>query len=70
MKLRFEPGLVRLTVTDDGVGFDATAPRGRDHDGGFGLIGMEQRARLLQGSLSVNSGEGKGTTVEVTVPTG
>ncbi|MDP6823432.1 MAG: hypothetical protein QF554_09080 [Dehalococcoidia bacterium] len=44
--------------------------RSQNDGGGFGLIGMEQRARLLRGILSVSSDHGEGTTIEVTVPTG
>lgn len=69
VNLRFDQDLVQLTVTDDGTGFDTSAPRKLGDGGGFGLIGMEQRARLLQGDLSVTSDEGKGTTIEVKVPT-
>ncbi|MCX6606438.1 MAG: sensor histidine kinase [Acidobacteria bacterium] len=44
-----------LTLTDDGVGFDATGRRG------FGLIGMEERVRELGGRLVVDSAPGEGT---------
>ena len=70
VKLSFESGRVKLTVKDDGRGFDTAVARGRDDGGGFGFIGMEQRARLLQGNLLVTSGQGDGTTIEVTMPTG
>lgn len=52
---------VRLTVCDDGCGFDPEA----DTDG-FGLKGMRARAEQVGGSLSVRSG--RGTTVTVEVP--
>lgn len=60
---------VRLTVEDDGKGFnpptliDHPAPAGK-----LGLIGMHERARLLGGSLTVDSKPGKGTRVVVSVP--
>ena len=55
---------MRLRVEDDGIGFDpATVPRGR-----FGLLGMSERARLLGGSLSIESSPGAGTVVETVVP--
>jgi signal transduction histidine kinase/ligand-binding sensor domain-containing protein len=49
-----------LTVTDDGVGFDPEGERS-----GHGLLGMEERARLLGGSLEVDSAPGAGTTVRL-----
>lgn len=55
---------VRLTIRDDGRGFDAnTAPAGR-----HGILGMEERARLLGGRLRLESGPGRGTTVVASVP--
>ena len=55
---------VRLRVEDDGTGFDATeVPTGR-----FGLVGMRERARLLGGTLTVESSPDAGTAIEVVVP--
>jgi two-component system NarL family sensor kinase len=66
VELAVEPGQVRLTVEDDGRGFEPdqiTADR-------FGLLGLNERARLLGGNLSLQSSPGEGTRVEVTVPFG
>jgi signal transduction histidine kinase len=54
-----------LEVVDDGAGFEAAAARGH---GGLGLIGMEERARLVQGKLSIESQPGHGTRIELQVP--
>ncbi|MFI6029678.1 sensor histidine kinase [Amycolatopsis magusensis] len=54
---------VRLTVRDDGVGFDPDAPRS-----GYGLAGMAARARQVGGELSVHSGAHGGTELAVEVP--
>lgn len=53
-------GCVRLTVTDDGRGFDPSAPAE-----GFGLKGMRARAEQVGGTLKVHSGQGTTVTVEV-----
>ena len=66
--LTYRPDSVDLDVRDNGNGFDADGPVGTTGNGGFGLIGMEQRARILGGSLSVSSHRGKGTHVAVTIP--
>ncbi|HEX7172118.1 MAG TPA: GAF domain-containing protein [Candidatus Limnocylindria bacterium] len=59
-----EGGHVRLSVTDDGDGFDPNAvPRGH-----LGLIGMRQRVDLVGGELRVESRAGKGTTISAGVP--
>jgi signal transduction histidine kinase len=55
-----------LTVADDGRGFDVA---GLDRDGeGLGLLIIEQRARLLQGRIHIESNSGNGTTVRLTIP--
>jgi signal transduction histidine kinase len=53
-----------LTVRDDGHGFD---PARRRH--GYGVLGMEERARLLGGQLEVDSAPGRGTEVSLRFPT-
>jgi len=62
-------GAVNLTVEDNGKGFNP--PTLTDHPtaaGKLGLIGMHERARLLGGSLVVESEPGRGTRVIVNVP--
>lgn len=54
-------GRTVLRISDDGRGF--SEPR----DGGSGLGGMRERAMLAGGHLSVWSGEGSGTRVELTI---
>ena len=58
-----ENATVRVTVRDDGRGFD---PLG--HSDGFGLIGMRERVELLHGTLEVTSSPGQGTTINATFP--
>ncbi len=57
---------LRLTVTDDGVGFDAEAAL---RDGrGFGLESMRERAHTLGGTLSIVSRPGQGTEINAILP--
>jgi nitrate/nitrite-specific signal transduction histidine kinase len=58
---------VRLTVRDDGAGFDPDhVPRhGRQH---FGLLIMRERAESLGGALTITTAPGHGTTISVTLP--
>jgi signal transduction histidine kinase len=60
LALESSAGHIRLTVQDDGHGFD---PRVRVTGGHFGLVGMKERAILAGGSLSIESGSGAGTKV-------
>ncbi|MCZ6669552.1 MAG: PAS domain S-box protein, partial [Acidobacteria bacterium] len=62
---RRENGTLRLSIRDTGIGFDPARPKGR---AGLGLDSMKERVRLIQGALSIVTGEGKGTTIEVRVP--
>ena len=55
---------LRLRIEDDGAGFEPTdVPSDR-----FGLVGMRERARLLGGSLTVESAPDAGTAIEVRLP--
>jgi signal transduction histidine kinase len=58
---------LRLTISDDGAGFDPARPR-RRAGGGFGLISMRERTEALGGRFSVQSRPGAGTRVEVVLP--
>lgn len=61
-------GRLTLTVQDNGKGFNAAAPSSTHDRGGFGLIGLRERTRLLGGTLTIESTPGKGTRVHVELP--
>ncbi len=67
VQLQRLPGEVRVTIEDNGVGFDAA-----DADGnwprGLGLIGIRERATQLGGTLRVDSAPGEGTRLSVELP--
>ena len=56
---------IHLTVKDSGKGFDREAAKTSQ---GLGLISMEERLKLVNGTLSVDSQPGRGTTIEARVP--
>lgn len=58
-----EPDRLRLTVSDDGVGFDVNTPRD-----GLGLVGMQERVRDLNGVLTMQSYRGVGTRLSMSLP--
>lgn len=63
--------VINLEIADNGVGFSAEKTlRDEDHKGGFGLLGVVERARLLDGSAEIQSAEGEGTTVKIRLPIG
>jgi signal transduction histidine kinase len=65
--LCYQEGAVYLRVEDDGVGFDATRLSNIKRPS-WGLLGMQERASLLGGSLSLHSTPGAGTLVEAVIP--
>lgn len=60
--VRIGSGMIRLSVQDDGVGFDAAQVRG------LGLLGMEERVTHLGGRFRIESAPGRGTTLLVELP--
>ena len=65
--LEHEDRALRIIIEDDGQGFDLDAAR---QSGRLGLVGMQERAEMLGGTLTVESNPGKGTTLFVEVPYG
>ncbi|MCC6538750.1 MAG: PAS domain S-box protein [Bryobacterales bacterium] len=57
-------GAVRLAVIDDGRGYDADAPESHH---GLGFVSMQERTRLIDGRLTIESEPGEGTRVVVEV---
>ena len=64
VKLTSTPDYVALVVEDDGCGFDTT----NTFQGRHGLAGMSERARLLRGSMVIDSAPGHGTRLEIRIP--
>jgi signal transduction histidine kinase len=56
---------VCLQIRDDGAGFETARMSKR---GGFGISGMQERARRIGGTLTITSTPGQGTSVTVQVP--
>ena len=67
LMLAFSPKTVKLTVLDNGCGFDwqAVTARSSEH---LGLLGMAERAESLGGHLTIHTKPGEGTRVELVVP--
>jgi signal transduction histidine kinase len=67
VNLVFDARRVQLIVRDDGRGFDNQVA-GNGRAGHFGLIGMQERAEQIGGTLSIHSSEGSGTEIVADVP--
>ncbi len=67
--VEFDESKTRVTVSDNGKGFNLPQTIGDlARDGKLGLAGMQERARLLGGSLTVQSEPGRGSTITVELP--
>jgi two-component system CheB/CheR fusion protein len=58
---------LRLTIQDSGAGFDEQSIAGK---GGLGLIGMQERVRLVNGTFSLKSRPGHGVRIAIEAPLG
>ena len=71
IRLRFSRARVNLNITDDGVGLDpiptASELLSESH---LGLIGMQERARLVGGDLRLARSAMGGLAIEADVPVG
>ena len=62
---------VKLSIRDDGRGFDVAAAEQRSARGGsMGLLGMRERVELLGGKCAIHSAPDAGTTIQVEFPLG
>ncbi len=58
---------VLLSIRDDGIGFD---PADVEEEPGLGLLSMRERARLIQGELTIQSRPDQGTVITLRAPLG
>jgi len=56
---------ITLIIEDDGVGFDTGA---LDNWKTFGILGMRERVRALNGQFEIKSARGKGTKISISLP--
>lgn len=58
--------VVRIRIEDDGCGFDRGGAA-HSESGGFGLLGISERVRMLDGSLDIITAVGKGTKILIKI---
>ncbi|MEP7152405.1 MAG: sensor histidine kinase, partial [Nitrospira sp.] len=66
VELICDEGMITLSIRDNGIGFDLS--RASQERGRLGLLSMQERVRLVRGTLDVMAAQGCGTHVEVHVP--
>jgi ligand-binding sensor domain-containing protein/signal transduction histidine kinase len=65
--IRRDQAHLSLTIHDDGKGWTLHGPQPDGHPGGFGLVGISERAQLLGGTPRIQSAPGQGTTISMEV---
>lgn len=65
LRLVFRPKTIKMTIWDNGKGFSAKGIRKFSTENKLGIIGIQERVRLLDGTLKIESGQGKGTKLSV-----
>ncbi|MFW5943474.1 MAG: GAF domain-containing sensor histidine kinase [bacterium] len=65
--VEFTPSRLRLTVADDGKGFDLQRVQ-QNNGGKLGLLGMRERTEALGGRLAIQTAPGQGTCIDLTIP--
>ncbi|HYD20258.1 MAG TPA: sensor histidine kinase, partial [Flavipsychrobacter sp.] len=65
VSLNYRPDALQVTVRDDGRGFDRQLAK---QNGGVGIMNIEERTKLLKGTLHINSEPDKGTNIVLTIP--
>ncbi len=61
-----EEGQIRITVKDDGKGFDAgTEMRKSGH---YGSLGIQERVNMMNGTCRITSARSAGTQIEIIIP--
>lgn len=61
-------GELRVTVEDDGIGFDVSKTGSSDREGGFGLFSVRERLDHIGGRVNIVSRPGRGTRVTLIAP--
>ncbi len=65
VKIKCSVKTLELEISDDGKGFSLTHPESKT--GGFGLIGIAERAELLGGRVEIKSAPGQGTVIRILI---
>jgi signal transduction histidine kinase len=66
--IRVETTAISIVISDDGRGLGSEQETDGTGRRGFGLVGITERAKVLNGTVSIDSSPGKGTSLKVMIP--
>lgn len=69
VRLRYEAGRLRLSITDNGQGISDRTPAQLIAASKLGLIGMREQSRLIGAAISIGPGSRRGASISVTLET-
>ncbi|GGA26663.1 hypothetical protein GCM10010917_09360 [Paenibacillus physcomitrellae] len=70
VEMALRPEVIKLSVTDNGTGFDMESAAAKETEGGLGMPNMHYLTQSLGGEISISSSIGVGTQVELSIPVG
>ncbi|WP_010499451.1 sensor histidine kinase [Paenibacillus elgii] len=69
LELTFQQQMIKITVSDNGVGFSTdNIDKKIAHGSHYGLMGMRERVELLEGRMDIESAPGAGTKLSMVIP--
>lgn len=68
VQVQYDHRQLRLRIRDDGEGIDPIVLESGARAGHYGLPGLQERAKMVRGKLTVKSDHGSGTEIELTIP--
>jgi two-component system sensor histidine kinase UhpB len=69
LRLHFWRDSLTVDITDNGTGFDVQEVKNqKDGFRGFGLMGMEERVQLVDGTFDIQASPDSGTKIQITIP--
>jgi len=68
IQLIYKEDLVKLLISDDGIGFGINNTSKEKYSSGFGLLNMQERIQTFNGRLKIDSSPGNGTITIIEIP--
>jgi signal transduction histidine kinase len=68
VSLEKDSNLIKISISDDGVGFDPSTINNKGHYTGFGIFSIRERLKGIGGQMQIKSRHGFGTHISIIVP--
>ena len=68
IQIIYDKDIIKLIISDDGIGFDPAHTNHKSNSSGFGLLNMQERISIYNGKLKIDSSQGNGTLIITEIP--